>query len=290
MNAYGRSVDTTCLSTHGFLELRGVIARDYAAHCFRFSHVYRYLQHGKRHRTAHVLDVGCGREAPLPALCYASSLTHTTGSYTGVDVGIINLPRYPQQERESFHATWLPKTDFVEAALPRDSYDVVVCFEVVEHVELRHVFRLLQRVRVLLAPGAVLFLSTPCYDAHVGAAKNHVSEMTCNALRLLLGAAGLRVVDVWGTFASQKSYLDVIEDHVPRATWDRLASYYDSNVLACIFAPLFPDRARNCLWQLAAGDVVVPPDRAAFVDPANSSSERWTDDAAQIYDEVIYEL
>lgn len=289
-NARGRAVDTTCLSTHGFIEKRGCVHRDYLSHCLRWSHVVRFMTRRKLHQEAHLLDVGCGREAPLAAILYSMSLTHTSGSYTGVDYGNIDKSYFLQQERASFHATWLPKTDLVVAELPRAAYDVIVCLEVVEHVEPAHAFALLRRMRELLAPGATLFLSTPCYDPHVGEAANHVNEMTHAALRSLLGCAGLRVEHVWGTFASQKDYADLIETRVPRATWDALVAYYDTGVLACVLAPLFPERARNCLWQLSAGDVVVPPDRAAFTDPFASSSTEWALAAAGIYDEVAYEL
>ncbi len=252
MNARGRSVDTTCLSTFGFLEKRGCIHRDYLSHCLRWSHVVRFMSKRTVHQTAHLLDVGCGSETPLPAILYSMSLTHTTGSYTGLDYGSIGKSYFLQQERPSFHATWLPKTDFATV-------------------------------------DGVAFVSTPCYDAHVGAAANHVNEMTHAALRGLLGLAGLRVDDVWGTFASQKDYVDLIEQHVPRATWDRLAAYYDSSVLACVLAPLFPERARNCLWRLGPADVLTAPaDAAAFLDPSSSSSALWAAHAAQIYDEVTH--
>jgi hypothetical protein len=241
------------------------------------------------HQTAHLLDVGCGSETPLPAILYSMSLTHTTGSYTGLDYGSIGKSYFLQQERPSFHATWLPKTDFATAALPLPAYDVIVCLEVLEHVEPLHALRMLQRMRSLLPVDGVAFVSTPCYDAHVGAAANHVNEMTHAALRGLLGLAGLRVDDVWGTFASQKDYVDLIEQHVPRATWDRLAAYYDSSVLACVLAPLFPERARNCLWRLGPADVLTAPaDAAAFLDPSSSSSALWAAHAAQIYDEVTH--
>lgn len=291
-NAHGRHVDTTCLSTHGFIEKRGCIHRDYLSHCLRWSHVVRFMTKRKIHQEGHLLDVGCGREAPLAAILYSMSLTHTTGSYTGVDYGNIDKSYFLQQERPSFHATWLAKTDVVEAQLPRENYDVIVCFEVLEHVEPLHAFRMLQRIRALMAPGATVFVSTPCYDAHVGAAANHVNEMTHEALRQLLRLAGLGVWDVWGTFASQRDYAELVPQWVSPDAWQRLVAYYDVNVLACLLAPLFPARARNCLWQLVASEPtpLLDADRVAFLDPASSSSVLWAEHAQQINDEVTYEL
>jgi hypothetical protein len=34
-----------------------------------------------------------------------------------------------------------------------------------------------------------------------------------------------------------------------KEAFDRLREYYDSNYLATVFAPLFPHKARNVLWE-----------------------------------------
>ena len=288
-NARCQAVDTTFLSTQAFLELRGCIHRDYLAHCLRFAHVARYLQLRKRHNTAHMLDVGCGREVPLACLMYTNMLTHTTGSYTGVDYGPVPWPHLIKQGSSRFHVTLLEKTDFATAPLPRAQYDLVTMFEVAEHVEPLHSFRLLQRIRQVLAPDGVAFISTPCYDPHVGAANNHVNEMGRETLRQLFGAAGLRVGQVRGTFASQRDYEHLLDERYPglKDVFEELADYYHPCVVACIFAPLFPDVARNCIWKLGPGEVTVPTaDRAAWLAPENSSSALWPAHAAQIYDEV----
>lgn len=49
-----------------------------------------------------------------------------------------------------------------------------------------------------------------------------------------------------------------------------LSRYYDSNLMANIMAPMFPDAARNTLWILKRkpGDIKVPKNsKPASIDP-----------------------
>lgn len=63
--------------------------------------------------------------------------------------------------------------------------------------------------------------------------------------------AGFDVVSVHGTFASQKDYKHMLNKyHGLPEIYEKLHSYYDSNILACLMAPLFPEQSRNCLWEL----------------------------------------
>ena len=96
-----------------------------------------------------------------------------------------------------------------------------------------------------------IFLSTPCYDSNVGAAANHVNEMTYRAFGAALEDSGFRIIGHWGTFASMRDYSADLETirGLPEV-FDRLREYYDTNYLATVFAPLFPNRARNCLWHV----------------------------------------
>jgi len=71
--------------------------------------------------------------------------------------------------------------------------------------------------------------------------------MTYEAFGSLLEEMGYKILKHWGTFASIKDYkteLNGLQD-----TFDKLREYYDSNYLATIFAPLFPHKARNVLWE-----------------------------------------
>jgi len=281
-NARGKEVDTTSLSIDLAAE-RGFIHRDYLAHCLRWSHVVSWLHKGQRYKTQHLLDVGCGKEAPLPKLLFSSRLTHTTGSYTGVDYGKLTRPAtLPPEGAKNFKATFLEKFDFAKDALPRKKYDVLVCFEVLEHVEPWHAYQLLKRMRQV---GDKIFISTPCYDAKTGAADNHVNEMTYAGLNALIMMAGLEVTAVYGTFASQKDYKSIMDEH-QQAVFDQLSDYYDSNVLSCLMAPMFPRHARNCLWELQAGKVLSHP-LSEISKPQNSNSSRWPTDLKKIHQDSL---
>lgn len=295
MNRKGKTVDTTSLyflkSTGGNdLGRRMMIHRDYLAHCLRWSHVVRYLQRGKRHQTAHVLDVGCGREALLPRLLSSMRLGHTTGSYTGVDYGPIDWPDLINPRSKKFRMKLLPNIDFAIDSLPRKRYDVVTSFEVLEHVEPMHAFRMLQRVHEVIGARGVAFLSTPCYDLRVGAAGNHVNEMSYDGFHALLQLAGLRMKGVWGTFASQRDYRQTLSECYPGIdeAVDALREYYDSAVLACLLAPLVPEHARNCLWRVSrtTPTVLQPKILKQLATPRHGSSAEWPKTLKRLNQEV----
>lgn len=271
-----RTVDKTYLSLD-LAEERGLIHRDYIAHCLRWSHVARHLQRSGRFKDAIVLDVGCGKELPLAKLLYVNKMTPL--HYVGVDMNEFGIPEMLQGKKLPIQL-W-KKTDFCDLdmedvglkIIDRDDpagpgYDdyalpnIVVSFEVLEHMTPAHCRRTMEHMKEVTAPDCHYFISTPCYNG--SAAGNHVSEVTYGALGGLFEDLGYHIEGVYGTFASISDYESSLGDV---ATYDRatgevaartdlrpifnaLRNYYDTNVLSIIFAPLFPDKSRNCLWHL----------------------------------------
>jgi len=255
-NASGRKVDTTHLSWEQTAE-RLIFHRDTQAHFMRWSHVLKYLQNSKHRGEARVLELGCGKELPLPRLLYSNKCVPK--AYCGVDYRK-NLDR-PEMlakviESGKFNFKLLPSQDAATVSKEQIGFtpDVIVSFECIEHVEPLHARNILLNARYLLATGGVMFLSTPCYDANVGAADNHVSEITYQALGSLLEDLGFTIDGVWGTFASIRDYETALAKQYGKAGTDifnKLREYYDTNILANVFAPLFPEHSRNALWQLS---------------------------------------
>ena len=281
-NERGKAIDNTHLSIDQ-AEERGFIHRDYIAHCLRWSHVVKAL--GKKPEQWDVLDVGCGREVPLARTLYTGRLI--VNSYVGVDYNELGTPemfktgKFPLRLIGGIDAANLERVDDTvrlgPAAFPLPN--VIVSFEMIEHVEPGHCRKILQRLYSLMGPTTVLFLSTPCYDEGTGAAANHVNEMTYKALGACLEDLGFTVSSVFGTFASLSDYEPLVRikyGEKGALLFNQLRDYYDVNYLSTVFAPLFPAQSRNCLWRVTVqpGTTRKFP-RLVEVPGPWSSSKKW---------------
>lgn len=268
MNLKGRTVDTTYLSLDT-AEDRGFIHRDYIAHCFRWSHVVKRLYERKAFETARIMDIGCGRELPFAKTLYSSKLL--PAMYYGIDAGPINNEDLGKINRTSNfrHKVW-EKTNFLQM----DRLDVytgdpancavgdlnllpnlVTCFEVLEHVEPEMMIAMIEHMKHLTSPDVRIFISTPCWNRRDCAA-NHVNEMLYESLGAVFEKHGLHVENVYGTFASIRDYEHLLNTEGIASAFQKLREYYDTNVLSCIFAPLFPANSRNALWELRKAGMI----------------------------------
>jgi len=298
-NARGKSIDKTYLSIDN-AEDRGFIHRDYIAHCLRWTHVLKRLYERKTYQTARILDVGCGRELPMAKMLYSSKLI--PAAYFGVDVGPVNDEDFQKLKGDMALRTKIfEETNFLE--LDYDDFgvnktdpiehwnnhgpNIVTCFEVLEHVEPKMMFDMLEHMKRLTTPDARFFISTPCWN-RTDCAANHVNEMLYESLGAGFERHGFVVENVYGTFASIRDYEHLLgetkcsgDPDTLRDVFNQLRAYYDTNFLSCIFAPLFPAQSRNCLWELSKFRQGDPrgrkfPGIAAIQQPW-SSSALWQD-------------
>lgn len=248
-NVKGSKIDTTHLSIEHCME-RGFLHRDYIAHCFRWSHVIKHLLKNKKFDSAKILDVGCGVDVALARAMFSGKMTNRNGLYIGVDVNKLEVPKMLQGK--SFNIEVKGQTDIVKWSTEH-KFDLITSFEVLEHVEPEHMIAMLLKIKSLLTSGGVFIMSTPCYDEFTGAADNHVNEIKYETLGSILEYLGFDTSIKYGTFASQKDYKHQLTKDGYARLFDKLSDYYDSNVLATIFAPLYPHMSRNCLWDLTIG-------------------------------------
>ena len=249
-NKAGKPVDKTFLSLDTF-EDKGQIHRDYIVHCLRWTHVAKHVARNAKEKR--ILDIGCGAEFPLPRLLRAGMMNFDY--YAGIDYSRVDPKKYFNKSGKGWEPdrVW-SETDFV--TIPDQDFDninTIVCFEVLEHVEPRHAMEMLAKMARIIQPGGTVFLSTPCWDEKIGAAANHVNEMTYEAFGSLIEHAGLGIKAHYGTFASQKDYKKHLT-YPERVVFDALSKYYDSNYLSTIFAPLYPEYSRNCIWECGLPD------------------------------------
>lgn len=224
-------------STHGYK-----VHRDYAAHFFRWGFCHRFVKAGMK-----VLDVGCGKDQPLPRVL-TDRLANVPKLYVGVDFDDIEA---------RWHFSWLKiigSFDFTrrwkELLKAHGRFDLIVNFEVIEHMHKDAGQRLLRGARELLTPRGTFMLSTPCYDGR-RMALHHIHEYWRHELVKEIERAGLTVIHVFGTFMDIKELKKIRPEHqvVARA----LRCYYSDEVLSCFLAPLYPELARNNIWILKKG-------------------------------------
>ncbi len=218
------------------------VHRDYAAHFFRWGWASRFVES----RKTRVLDVGCGQELPLVRVLTASINT-VPAAYVGVDLNVIRKkPGMAWVEAVfdgfSFVDDWRSLID------GREPFDLVSCFEVIEHMHEVDGRRLLEGVVGCMSDDGRFLLSTPVYDGKKMAA-NHIKEYTVDELATLIDEAGLEVVERFGTFASWNSIRKACTSQ-ERDLLDETGRFYGGDVLACFLAPKYPDASRNNAWVL----------------------------------------
>lgn len=214
------------------------VHRDYASHFFRWGFAARMIKGG-----AKVLDIGCGTDQALVRiLCYKPS--GLPKKLIGVDYARVtpkfNPAWFELKSAFDFTTRW--------KELKKDGpFDVITCFEVIEHMQKAHGAKMLKGCYELLTPKTGrLMLSTPVYDKKTGMAQNHIHEYGVDELQKSITKAGLYVEKRFGTFQTVLQAKQTQPEH--RRTWEALRSYYSDDVLACFLAPLYPELARNNFW------------------------------------------
>jgi glycosyltransferase involved in cell wall biosynthesis/ubiquinone/menaquinone biosynthesis C-methylase UbiE len=142
-----------------------------------------YMEHSTRYQFAaqsvkgkRVLDVGCG-------VGYGSQLLATAGAS---DVWALDLSPEAIAHAEAHYTA--PNLRFVNAsaenfAFPEQQFDVVTCFELIEHVH--RPSAVLTQIKRHLAPGGLLLITTPRHLGHNRSAF-HTREFYWHDFRTLL--------------------------------------------------------------------------------------------------------
>ena len=240
-----RDFDQTYLSekNHG-----AKLHRDYTAHFYRWCFIERWTRLFNKNNACRILEVGCGPERPLPMI-----LTKTKASrvdyYLGVDLNKAKRKGKIKWEHYLEDFNFVERWEELQAEHKGDDrFHLAVHLEVIEHMQPEHGDELLRGCYELLQPGGYLLMSTPCYNGKWQAA-NHIHEYEIPELQQKIEDAGFIVEQRFGTFANVPSLKRECEkDPARKQLWDELSEYYSYDALSCIFAPLFPDEARNNLW------------------------------------------
>ena len=248
-----RDYDTTQLHEAGHGR---TLHRDYSSHFFRWSFARRFIT-----AKDNVLEVGCGEDKPLSKILTGGAAAHV-GHYTGVD---LNKLKPSNSQRLQFLGEFNFVERYKELLKQRpEGWDVVVNYEVIEHMKVEHGANLLKAMFACTKPGGVLLLSTPVYDGKRHAA-NHIHEYTVPELQSYIEKAGYVVERRFGTFMDIKHIGKADPTGCSKAAVlevrKALEQYFDNDAISNIFGCLYPDHARNNLWvcrKAADGKPVKP--------------------------------
>lgn len=192
---------------------------------------------------ARVLDVGCGTG-------YGAEVLRGYSSYTGVDLSEESLAN----ARATFGAENVDfrQGDACDLPFGGEQFDVVVCFEMLEHVH--EPSRVVAEIRRVLVPGGVVVASTPDrtnYNATlVEPNEFHVHEMERYEFEQLLASQFAEVslhpqsYVSCGVIAGTDGFETI--DHAPLPEWAGGGS------------------PRAVYWLALASDAELPPVAAAF--------------------------
>ncbi len=211
--------------------------KDYLGHIFRWGFASKYVN-----RKVKVLDVGCGQEMPFARSLGGSNINSVPEMYVGVDLNKIKDP----VNRKNFHVKdeFNIISDWRKLKREFGQFDVIVNFEVFEHMQMEYGRRMLKAFKRLLKPDGVLIFSMPVYSERYKMARNHINELKKEEIEDELHSAGFKIKQQYGTFGNWND-LKKVATKEEIALYKTVGGFYSNDLLGCFLSPKYPEAARN---------------------------------------------
>lgn len=229
-----RDFDTTQLKYESF---KHQPHKDYLGHVFRWGFASRFVNNASK-----VLDVGCGQELPFMQSLGGASASSVPMEYVGVDLN----SKITSVRRK--WSTIYPGFNFIdrheELLTKHGKFDLIVNFEVYEHIAPEIAPGLLCGIRKLLKPGGKFIFSTPVYCSSYKMARNHINERTKAEQESDLHKAGFKIIKQFGVFGNTRDFR-LASSSFHEKEYEELREFYSDEVLGCYLAPKYPHASRN---------------------------------------------
>jgi len=149
-----------------------------------------------------ILDAGCGAGYGSRVIAHILSKRGRKFRITGIDIDHNSLQIakkfLPQAELKLIDLT----SDDVMREFSRESFDLIVASEVIEHIPKELMRKFFENMEYLLKEGGILIISTPERDVYdlFTYTEGHINEMTIQELRRLIEEkTRLTILDHFGT-------------------------------------------------------------------------------------------
>lgn len=164
-----------------------------------------------------LLEIGCGEGRGY------NELQSYCNSYTGIDKNKTILKKLSEKYSK---ATFIPSSVPPLTSIANNEFDVVVSFQVIEHIKKDRFF--LEEIKRVLKPGGIAFLTTPNRKKTLTRNPWHIREYIANELRTLTQSI-FNTVTMKGIHGNAKvmNYYESNKKSVQKITrWDFLKLQY----------------------------------------------------------------
>ena len=245
-------------------ERRYRLNRDYVAHALRYGWPMRVLR-ANYGAGATIAELGCGADLPMfrtMVMDLSATSYYKPKRYVGVD---LNKIRYKPQV-SGINSVYLENTNLLRSpeVLPDWDYDLIISFEVLEHMGKEDGLQFLE-IAVNLAktsvrrkleagqkkPTCMILLSTPVGNGLTP--KNHIYEWKRSELQRAWNHLGVRIAAQFGMFSN----LTELQSELTEAEWQvfrRLTRFHSPETLVSMFSCLHPSVARNIAWEIVVSE------------------------------------
>lgn len=254
MSKQTKPYNTTDLDPKTTFE-KHVFHRDQFAHYLRWSHILKEARIGES-----FVDFGAGKCNLLEVL-YRNR--YKPSRYIALEYKQSEVDKAKEKYAKLPFEAKFYQQDIINPTMDYSKFqaDKVVSFEVAEHVGKQNIKEFLKNFKACGKDKARYYLSTPNYDPNVGAAGNHTydsgdgkgvvpQEHDHFELQASILDSGFKIIEKFGTFASQRDYKESLNDW-QQEMFNAISKYYDSNLVSNLMAPVVDaEHARNTLWVL----------------------------------------
>jgi 2-polyprenyl-3-methyl-5-hydroxy-6-metoxy-1,4-benzoquinol methylase len=218
---------------------------DWMAHIMRYAVVTNLM---RRNNVASLLDVGCGR-FPLLTYLWRNRVQMQGLKYTGIDLRA-NETWFEGRTPEYVDVDLVKMNIVTDDPSSVEPAEVVVCTEMLEHINKELAPELLKRLYNWTLPGGVLIFSSPNYGGSKTVASNHLAsdgsprEWTYGGKVALLQRAGFTIASAIGTF--------ILLENIPQDFWtpytNDIRDKLPNSFFRVFAAAAFPQFANNAVF------------------------------------------